>query len=149
MKSWAVFLLLAFIISSCSQKFTHIDKVKEIYGINFSEYTERGFLFTPYSYDSDYEAIGLIEVKLRAGYEYRDKDITYKASGKVLKKGWFLKDSINVDEALRFSCVKSVQMRADAVCDLKVSVGSESFFDGILTITVPTLEIRGFAIKRK
>jgi hypothetical protein len=40
-------------------------------------------------------------------------------------------------------------MGADAICDLKMRSGSETFNDGIQIVSVPTLDIEGFAIKRK
>jgi hypothetical protein len=127
-----------------------------VYGIDFSEYSKQEFLFTPYSYQSAYEPIGLVEIVLRAGMKHGTLPKSYVKMGmsnqtyeKKSEKGWMITEPIDMKEALGFAYEKAVKMGADAICDLKFESFNDRIFDGQEYFSCPTIKIHGFAIKRK
>lgn len=63
-----VILLLSFLIplfNSCSGPQTVArDEIVSVSGFDFTDYAEKGFLFTPESYSGNYQSMGLITVTL-------------------------------------------------------------------------------------
>ena len=84
-------LIFAFFTYSCKTlETTSIPKKEILSGINFTKYTQSGFLITPEKYNREYESIGLIDLVYMpkaelqrnsdiAGYEQNDnyEDIGY------------------------------------------------------------------------
>ena len=78
-----LFIVLLVGVWSCTPTPTFIPKVSEINAVDFTPFTEKGFLFTPNKYTQDYESIGiinftyfpeanLIEKKIKRGKDEKD-----------------------------------------------------------------------------
>lgn len=59
-KSFSVFFRIVIFLFSCVSGIKHITRIEQFVGIDFSSYTEKGFLFTPESYQGDYKSIGMV-----------------------------------------------------------------------------------------
>ncbi|MFA7421746.1 MAG: hypothetical protein WCZ90_18830 [Melioribacteraceae bacterium] len=120
---------------------------KEVYytGFDFTKFSKQGFLFTPESYNSEYESIGVINTTLFP--EVKNQDYRTFGSNEYLplgETGWSYKQ-INVSEAIDSMFVQATRMGANAIVrfDVKNTSKQNSY------ITIPGIEVTGFAIKRK
>ncbi len=66
-----VFFLMS-IISCSPQKFTNQDKEIISFGLDFREYSEKGFLFMPNEYFGEYEVKGMITAELHPEIKYNE-----------------------------------------------------------------------------
>ncbi len=134
-------------LCSCSQGI-EIQKTVIASGYDFTEYTEKGFLFTPEQYLESYESIGLLNVeilpdvvKIDYGEEY-DDDNWIRLRGKV--SIWKMK-KINPQEVLDAFYETAIEMGADAVIRLRF----ENIVHNNGAVSFYGLQASGFAIKRK
>jgi len=117
-------------------------------GYDFTNYTKKGFLFTPEQYLMEYESIGLITIDIipevrevySNSYDYGNEWI--KVSGK--EKTWRVK-VVYPQEVLEELYNKAISMGADAVVRLTFDTDQHNNGD----ITFLSLKASGFAIKRK
>lgn len=139
-------LLLLLFLAGCGTSPKTWDSQTNVYGLDFRDYNQQGFLFTPNVYDGDYESLGIVNIQLipavtktqGAGKNWRRG---YSANSDVV---WWIEvlDTRNaIDQAYR----EASSMGADALSQFEISEGSVVNGD----MEVPTLEITGFAIKRR
>lgn len=63
MKNHTILILSSLLtLSSCAPTLTEWSTNYSVYGYDFSEYSDKNFLFTPNQYLDSYDAIGLVEV---------------------------------------------------------------------------------------
>jgi hypothetical protein len=128
-------------------------------GFDFTRYTQKGFLFTPETYNGNYEAVGLLSAKLTP--ELKDTppvgvlnksygDYGMVVNGKmyyILKMGpttCYLKE-FKTETVIQSLYEEAAKMGADAIINFKIS-----YFPSIANgITISGVEVSGFAIKRK
>lgn len=138
--------VIAVLFISCSAT-KPIERSELFSGIDFRKYTENNFFITPLEYTQPYEPIGLINFTMYP--EVKDVPSTYSSSdGYILMDSngqrWFIgniQTSDAVDKIYRYC----TEMKADALMMFDVNVVYKN--NGALS--VPGLEISGFAIKRK
>jgi hypothetical protein len=120
----------------------------EVNGFDFTEYSKQGFLFTPESYNGEYESIGLIEVAfyppvtkdtLRINEEKWDSWLRSEFSR------WYV-GVISSNELLDSLYNYTNRMGADAVINLRISE-TEPKTNGVVLYS--GIKASGFAIKRK
>jgi len=129
-------------------------------GYDFTEYTKKGFLFTPEKYLGEYESIGLITLRITPTVRktnapsYTSDTLVYK-SGMLLNRGEdfeivetvggrILVEVISSDKAIKLIYEKAVSMGADAIVNFNIE--DIELHNGSLFYT--GLRITGFAIKR-
>ncbi len=155
MKWWFWSLVILFMIVGCERKITRIEKETSISGADFREYTKKGFLFTPYSYNGKYEPVGLVIFSIKSGAEYKSaisgkkskENNPYITDYSTEYKIWFY-DYVEMSQVVEFAYKKAIEMGANALCDFKINFEYESVSTGVETISLPVLKVSGFAIKR-
>jgi hypothetical protein len=105
-------------------------------GIDFSEYTRQGFLFTPEMYDGPYEAVGLVTVSMYPEARY------VLSADRVMR--WDVQ-RITAQDVVAKMYEQAKGMGADALVNFTVRV-TDDRIDA--TATRPVLEVSGFAIRR-
>ena len=145
-----LFIVLLFGVWSCAPTRSFIPEVSKIYAIDFTPFTEKGFLFTPNEYTKDYESIGII-------------NFTYFPEANLIKKNiksdvekddfifeyWDIKN-FDINILLYEVYTASIQMGADALTEFSIkSVASNHAMGSSHPVKIDGIEIQGFAIKRK
>ncbi len=144
-----VILLFIIFFVSCANPPSLIDEKFIISGYDFSDYSKKGFLFTPNLYQGDYKAIGLIQLSFAPHAkltEVRGKDKYIRRA--YAKKDWKV-DEFNSKKAIESIYKSCVEIGADALTQMKIETFFEHHAQGTLyPITIPGIKISGFAIKR-
>jgi len=157
MKNIFFFALIVLSLFSCKVTETSIIPRKEVLsGIDFREYSNKGFLFTPEKYIGDYESIGLISFVImpEARKERVTQNDSYSFSSPIMYE-WNVEE-INVQNALDGIYKRSIEMGADALVNFKISIKEEPIVNKTSKMVVSLDEkklqgyvVEGFAIKRK
>jgi hypothetical protein len=142
------FLFLCF--WNCAPAPTFIPKYSKISAIDFSPFTEKGFLFTPNKYNGDYKSIGIInftyfpEAKLTELKIKRNK----RDDEGITKTFWDV-ESYDSNILLYEIYTSCVSLGADALTEFKIkNVQSKHGEDSTDPVTINGIEMYGFAIKR-
>ena len=148
----AVMVAVISVILSCTRILNRTPKIDNFNKLDLTKYTEKGFLFSPYLYNGDYEAVGLINYKFIPSATY--KNITITDSTAYGKFDYFIelwvKDKYDMYVLLDSVYTWATSKGANAVIDLKMNVTSEYFGYGFNNpTTIDGIVITGFAIKRK
>jgi hypothetical protein len=134
-------IALALLLCSCGSPvlFSRIDRSVEIAAIDFTSFTSRGFLFTPLTFEGDYESVGLIAVTI-----YPDatiEEVPVPGTTAVRKKQWAVGD-LDVQAALEQAYQECVEMGADALTQMVVQSVTKSY----VGVTSPPLVLQGYQI---
>ena len=110
-----------------------------IFGYNFTKYTNAGFLITPLSYSNTYQSIGLITVQFYPAVTKRDSIATNKStysfySAEEIKPNIVLDTLYNI----------AVKMGANAIINFK----SLPIEKTVSHFRIEGIQVEGFAIKR-
>jgi len=130
---------------------------QSLYGIDFTPFTQKGFLITPEKYEGFYESVGIIDFTAKPGAQY-------KLTGEIKNPEYFpgmqdhspfiehyewVVDSISFKDVLTKVYDICTQMGADALVNFHNELISDNY-SGIKNPTAITgYRITGFAIKRK
>jgi len=147
-------LILSFLLFvGCATSPKRIPEVMIIMGVDFTEYSQKGFLFTPDSYTGDYLSKGLITLTF---YPEANKITTHRQIknnvGEYEKRTevrWVV-DNINSNTLLDSVYSKCLNMGADAFTKLKI-LDAETIQHGVGTtspIAINGITIKGYAIER-
>ncbi len=141
MNRHAVWLLWTFagalaLLEACSPGVTHVAPVTIVSGIDFTRYTQRGFLFTPEVYDGPYEAVGLITVTRYAEGRFNQETASWDF------------DPISVRDVVDSIYARATAIGADALMRFHLENVMGPPAAARLPAT-PGLEVSGFAIRRR
>ena len=155
-------LLLIILIFGCAAippqtPLTFISKTKSVKGIDFREYTEKGFLFTPEKYQGDYESIGLLNFSI-SSEAVLEKILVSEVNEMARKAGlsdvyrykWNIEE-INYKEVLDLAYDTSISMGGDAIINFEINYDVNHYrnADGYPSVYIPKINVTGFVIKRK
>jgi hypothetical protein len=136
----------ALLFISCSTT-KPIERSELLSGIDFRKYTENNFFITPLEYTQPYEPIGLINFTIYPAvkdvpsvYSNKDGYILTDANG----QRWLV-EHVQTSDAVDKIYKYCTEMKADALMMFDINVVYKN--NGALS--VPGLEITGFAIRRK
>lgn len=129
------------------------DEFYAVHGYDFTDYTKKGFMFTPEMYQENYESVGLIEISYSPSF----LEIPGDASGDALMdyqdsrvyrdpvedKYWRVSRASS-EELIERAYEQATELGADALVNFRLV--SDTWTNGQLA--VETLTLRGFAIKR-
>ena len=150
-----ILLSILLIVSGCFVPKRPVSIIKEessFYAVDFTKYTETGFLFTPLKYEADYESIGLISFyfypravskKLSAAQKER--------SGTLFMYEWRVDDIKKTDKILDEVYNKCIKMGANALTQMSISDAIKTYPNTgtqAPSLTIKGLKIEGYAIKR-
>lgn len=112
------------------------------YVVDFSPFKDRGFLFTPESYNGDYDGVGLIEIVFRPPVTVTRTSDGGFWGGSGLK---YETETVDMESALEELYNRASSMGSDAVVNFRMRYVSvltgQRYFDSLV--------LSGFAIKRK
>lgn len=139
MRAYLLLVISAIFLQSCLPKQSAVIPAKEDYFLqDFRKYTQRGFLFTPYEYEGEYESIGAIRIEVGPEMKlFRDKGQKGHGTYKIEK-------DVDPSEVIEKAYRLASGMGADALIDFIVTTEEEQFFGGSRKVYI----ISGFAIKR-
>ncbi|MBN2827911.1 MAG: hypothetical protein JXQ26_07970 [Tissierellales bacterium] len=150
MKKYIVFLFVFTIIIfiGCSKILHRTPKVDNFDKLDFTKYTEKGFLFTPLLYNGNYESVGLINYRFIPSASY--KDMKTVKNGVYTTIYYWDRDNFSLYDLLDSVYTWSSSKGANAIVNLKLEVATEYFGYGFDNpATIQGLDVSGFAIKRK
>lgn len=145
MKRLLIIALFATVSCTTTQP---VSRAVNVAGLDFRDYTQEGFLMTPYQYDEGYDSRGIVSVTIwpeviksgtsgsRTGIDFQIVQTT---------EGEWLVERLRVKEALDEIYDQATAMDADAIADIQVNYVQE--YNGALRMT--GIEVEGFAIKRR
>ena len=133
-KSLWVLALASSLAAGCS-RVTHIPPMTAMTTIDVSAYARQGFLFTPGVYPSAYTSLGAINLA-----HYAEGDL--RANPRGVQEWQF--QPIAVQDMLRDAHRAAREMGADAIMEFQLRAITRQ--EG--AVTVPGIELTGFAIRR-
>ncbi|MBW6491968.1 MAG: hypothetical protein K0B15_12325 [Lentimicrobium sp.] len=139
-------VFIAIFLSSCTSTLNLVNSHSDVYIIDFRPYSNKGFLFTPEKYLSEYESIGQIDISFYPE-ALRIDPVTYGLPDKnsYLQGTWLIR-KLDVDSLVNEVYKYADHMGADAIINFKVSSTSK-IMD--VSLDLPGISFTGFAIKRK
>jgi len=143
-------IIALYLLGGCATPPDSIPEKLEINGIDFSAFSEKGFLITPEKYNGDYESIGLITLTFRPF----TKRVIVTGGGTQNQEiaGLSHWDIEKIDHDSLLSSIYGVctEMGADAFTQLEMHVESAIFAQNTTQpVEIPEITISGFAIKRR
>ncbi len=121
-----------------------------LYGYDFTDYTQQGFLFTPEGYNQDYNSIGLLNLTftpqvvepqgIPANKSMNDFYRVNAVDGSV----WYV-EKLDMQTAIDSMYSKASNMGADALIRFDASYNTRPHYE----ISITEIEVSGFAIKRQ
>ena len=118
-------LIILSLIVGCGAPPKVIPEIQLIIDIDFTEYTQKGFLFTPNAYTANYESIGLITIiyypearLVTRVIEYEGKD--KEGNKRARKESEWVINKINSNALLDSVYTTCIEMGADAFTQLKI-----------------------------
>jgi hypothetical protein len=146
-----IILIISFITISCTSTnlgLTEWDGDTYTFGYDFTEYSEKGFLFTPEKYNRPYDAIGLVEIVIypKVRQAYSNQNSLSGENSRFVKIGstYYRIEVPQSDVLIEDMYQKATDLGADALTNFRIdeiSLTNNSY-------QIPSLKISGFAIKR-
>ena len=144
MKKYLLIVLL-FWVWSCTEAPKFSPEEFEFQPISFKKFSDKGFLFTPNSYDRQYQSIGMVDASIYPEANLQNTE-SGSPTGRII---YWLQEPVNMDKALDSLYEACVQMGADALVQLKFrSVSKIKYKSTTKPLEVFGVNIKGFAIKR-
>lgn len=144
-------LLLISVALLCLFSCTTIEKIKEskeLVFIDYGRYAEKGFLFSPYVYNGNFESIGPVEYTYSPGAEYKETPAAAATNYPINTKQWIY-DDFDIYKAIDEVYKACIEKGADALIETKITADTKTITGYANPITLPVYKISGFAIKRK
>ena len=141
-------LIVLFLFTSC-KVLNYIPKEESIYGLNFTKYSEQGFLITPEKYLGDYESIGIFNYTfVPSASIFIEKKVM--SSGILRERKIWLKENYSIYDGLDSLYNFSKSIGADAIINFQFNIVTRNYTYGYENpVTLEGFELSGFAIKRK
>jgi hypothetical protein len=145
-----IFNLSLFLLVGCStpKYLTTFDEPPVKYSIDFSEYAKKDFLFSPESFNGNYDGIGILRFEIYNKYQYVEKEDIIDF-GTAPDYAWVLKEKVYVNDLLDEIYHKCLEMGANAFVNFEF----KQIEKNISWIPNPFLAegvmVSGYAIKRK
>lgn len=147
-------ILLFSFICSCASGPKRIQEERNFYSIDYTKYTDQGFLMTPYKYNGEYESIASVEFEYfpeatRIGSLATLDDINTASRTKYIirNNGQFRYKVavVDLEEVMDGIYNFAKDKGADAIVDLKINRETKS----VGGLIISGVSVRGFAINRK
>ena len=142
-------------INGCAPKYNYISRVYQETALDFSEYSAKGFLFTPNVYTADYESIGVVSISFypEANLEVTTNIRTVGMGRSVSKvsKRWVVGHTPETSHFIDIMYKKCAAMGADALTQIEITYPTKTYTSADArtpTAVVSGIELSGFAIKR-
>ena len=154
MKKMLMLVVIVSIMFGCAAQkpLLYVDRVESSQGIDFTEYSEKGFLITPEKYLSDYESVGLLSFSISAEAKLENLLIPGMIEGHAHFQRYEWKiEKINYKDVLEFAYKTSIEMGGDAITNFDIDIDFVHFnnSEGYPDVDIPWFNITGFVIKRK
>lgn len=141
-------LMLILLSFSCMSKIDHIPGRTTTSILDFSEFTKRGFLITPYKYEGKYESIGMIYIEIIPGASRHKRKVVRNNVSHGYQFAEWTQEEITTKDALESMYKTAKEMGADAIVDFHINQTEKEYeYSGVRT-TLKGLELSGYAIKR-
>ena len=151
MKNLFLIIAVIILITSCKTQQAFFVEGREIFSVfDFRQYTEKDFLITPDKYTGAYESIGIIDYVIfpEAKRNANGSEVKSYYQPVPIENLWQV-DEIDVQTAFDGVYQKCIDMGADALVNLSVSIEEDRYPDLSPTLYLKGYRVTGFAIKRK
>lgn len=145
----SVITLIVLFCSSCTT--LRPVEMEEMYygtGYDFTEYTQMGFLFTPEGYIGEYESIGVININHVPRFIQTTQRVRldgFRLFRDPAGEGYWGVSEPDTDRMIKEAHRIASEMGADAIINFLIVPDR---FENV-NLTVPTVVLTGFAIKRQ
>jgi len=142
---------MAGFLLSCAGNLNEIPKYTSVSAISFTKYTENGFLITSEPYLEEYQSIGMINVEFRVPATREKIEKNEKDSEESYTKYYWDVDELSnyQEEIIDLAYDAAIKMGANAIMNFKIKPSEKTYQNGTEIVTIPGVQIYGFAIKRK
>jgi hypothetical protein len=148
-----IYLFILIALSSCATELKVIYPEETFYNIDFTPFTEKGFLITPEKYEGKYESIGMIDFIAKPGakFEKSYQDFYTSTTGITTFKDVYKwkTDMIIFSDVLNKVYEQCTKMGADALINFRNEITEDRYTNILNPVTILGYRITGFAIKRK
>jgi len=133
--------------------YENVPRVEEIRGFDFTGYSAKGFLFTPYLYHGEYESAGIVEIEMSPAVivcantpdttEYR-----IFTNERLNKK--YAVEIMTADTIIERAYRRCVELGANALTDIKIKAIKTPYkiSEGNIQFCYYSYKVSGYAIKR-
>ena len=154
MKKIIVLFAIISIMLGCAtqQPLRYVNRIKSTHGIDFTEYSAKGFFITPEKYQGDYDPVGLLRFAISPEAVLEKLTIPERVGSMMLVQRYKWKiEEINYAEVLEFAYDTSIEMGGDAITDFNIDYDTNYLVntEGYPDLDLPSYVITGFVIKRK
>lgn len=146
MKKLIFIAITTLLFASCTTVKT-ITESRELVFIDYGKYTDKGFLFSPYIYNGEFESVGPVEYTYSPGAQLKEATEPDINNYPIKTKRWVY-DNFDIYKAIDDVYNECVKMKADALIETKITTVTQSFPYAPPAI-IPVVKITGFAIRRK
>ncbi len=154
-------MAIVLILSGCVMEqhmpvLMHVPEGFETLVLDFSSFTERGFLFTPRSYSGKYNSIGMVEFKYNVEARLVCKNLNApspEASSAGIQQleyyDWDV-DEIDYQVVLEHAYKEAQMMGGNAIVNFKMEVEYETLQNApeYPDVVIPVVHVTGFVIER-
>jgi len=143
-------VILLLMLGCGTPAITHYEENMSVYGAVFTDYSARGFMFSPYVYEGAFESIGMLTFEILPEMTWRDY-VLNAGGGAGVQSHWDI-EPISLEQSLERVYEYCVSLGADAMVDIKItSISGFPYImkDGTSTGLRHGLEISGFLIDRE
>ncbi len=141
MRRLILLALLVTVFSSCSQ-IKRIPELSEMLAFDFTEFSAKGFMFTPEFYRGEYESVGLLDFTFFPEAELKLRKAKQSNSGSK-----WVYEPVSPQTILEFAYQKASKMGANALVNFTIL--PETKKDELTNFEREGFRVKGFAIKRK
>ncbi len=140
-KVYFYIIVVCFALSACTKN-VNLKRQVTVSVMDFTKYSDQGFLITPYEYAADYETLGFVEVEVRPAVVIDKTDKVDESTG--IRKSDFSVGPIMLEDAIEQMVERAKDLGADAL----VSFEYESVVFVVEGRSVEGAVLRALAIKR-
>lgn len=149
MKLKTVIIALSILVVGCAQQLTSIPQESHYYGVDFTKYTERGFLITPEKFLDEYESVGTVRYILIPSANYVTINRSVHSDGSVAERKQWVSRRVTLAQGLDSLYTMARSMGANAIINFEAKEATRSYPSLVNPITLSGYELSGFAIRRK
>lgn len=134
------FFAIVLSLAACAPGLKRIEPEVRVTGLDFREHTREGFLFSPNAYPGDFESIGVVAVAVFAEGERVTGGASFAGGPSTTWR--FI--PVDAQGALTEARKRATALGANALVNVQVRDVAKA----VGLVSVPGVEVSGFAIKR-
>jgi hypothetical protein len=144
-KTLLIGCILFVLLVSCATTKISGERIKSLYVLDLSKYTEIGFLFTSEPYLGKYMTVGMLDYSERVAYEFSNQYVNTEMTN------FYSTGVISIYDILQEIYEEAIKLGGDCIMNFDINYTETPLpvtTTGYKRYTIPGVEISGTVIKR-